>query len=345
MPILSRYLSVVGVDRDVFINVRGNSVSLLTIGFYVMEWVLYILLFVFAQLFRRLIHPRFSDFSLIDPQISHMTYSQRELLFPRMFVLMLTGGITSLSGGTINALSPRYSVTRKWWNTHSTMLTILGTNAVQSAVVSVLKNIAGKTRPDLMTRCMPVIKDIAPGQFNIDIRSCSTDNLRVLADGFRSFPSGTAATAFSNLTLLTFMILSRVNIYQHATSSNSITLPLTGFPILFATLMSASTLADNRHFLTDNVFGAAIGISSAMLIYRQYFPPIWRKPAMFTLANGTKVEQDMTLAYEPKRFFNDQEFTWKVDPSQQKGDGEEPEIVTVRNLSRRTYPSNSHVTI
>ncbi|CDO94074.1 unnamed protein product [Kluyveromyces dobzhanskii CBS 2104] len=345
MPSLSRYASIVGIDRDVFMTVRGRSVSVLTIGFYLMEWFIYIGLFIFAQLFRRLIHPRFSDFSLSDPQISHMTYSQRELLFPRMFVLMLTGGITSLSGGTINALSPRYSVTRKWWNTHSTMLTILGTNAVQSVIVSVLKNITGQARPDLITRCVPNAESIGAGQSNIDIRSCGTDNLRALADGFRSFPSGTAATSFSNLTILTFMILSRVNIYQHATSSNSITLPMTGFPILFATLMSMSTLADNRHFLTDTIFGAAIGISSACLIYRQYFPPAWKRPAVTTSSNGTKFEQDLTLAYEPKRFFHDQDVSWKVDPAEAKGDTEEPQELTVRNLTKKKYQTNSHVTV
>lgn len=160
-----------------------------------------------------------------------------------------------------------------------------------------------------------------------------------------SFPSGTAATSFSNLTLLTFMIISRINIYQHASASNSVTLPITGFPILFATLMSTSTLADNRHFLSDNLVGALIGISSAMLIYRQYFPPVWRKPAVYSLASGETVEQDLTLAYEPKRFFDQNSIAWQIDPKEIKSSKLIVESSIRETSSESRYPLYSHITV
>ncbi|BAO41243.1 probable diacylglycerol pyrophosphate phosphatase 1 [Kluyveromyces marxianus DMKU3-1042] len=342
---LSRFLPKIGLDRDVFMNLKGKSVSLLTVGFYSMEWVLYFAIFIFAQMFRRLVHPRFSDFSLMDSQISHVTYNQRQLLFPRLFILLTTGGLTTLTAGALNAFSPTYTMSRRWWNSHSSFLTILGTNAMQSVIVAILKNVTGKPRPDLVSRCQPSLQNVGQLQFNIDISSCTTTDLRALSDGFRSFPSGTSATAFSNLALLTFFILSRLNIYQYPTTSNSLSLSVVGFPLVLASVISLSTLADNRHFLSDSIFGALVGIGSAMLVYRQYFPAIWRSPQSLVMPNGKVAEEDLSLAYEPKRFFSDQSAKWKVDPIESKSEEAVSGTISANNLTRRSFPTRSQVTV
>lgn len=344
MTLISSYLRKSGVNKDVFIKINGNPVSLLTIGYYSFEWLMYTIILVFAQFSRRLIHPRFSDFSLRDPSISYNTYGQRDLMFPYVGILILTAGISLLSGGVLNSLTYRYSTSRKLWNTHCSFLTVLGTNALQSLIVSILKNVIGGKRPDLLARCIPNTDPLTIASRTIDIGSCTTENLRILADGFRSFPSGTAATAFSNLTLVTFLLLSRVNLYQHPTSSNSLTLPLVGLPVFFATLIGTSTLADNRHFMSDSIVGGIIGISSATLIYRQYFPQVWRSPMILTLANGEVAEQDMSLAYEPRRFFNDVEY-WQIDSDEKRIEDVVSNSSTVRgrNVQGATFHSTRTV--
>ena len=65
-----------------------------------------------------------------------------------------------------------------------------------------IKNLAGKPRPDLLSRCNPNLDDIAShvvGDYTRDLSSgwvlvrssiCQTTDREVLDDGFRSFPSG-----------------------------------------------------------------------------------------------------------------------------------------------------------
>lgn len=320
---MTSFVSNFGIKRDVFVHFGGRNISVLTLLFYVAEWSIYIVALVLSQIYRRILHPRFADFSVFDSSISHMYFANNQTLFPNLLLVFCTIGVSILTTSGLNIFSTDFSATRKLWNTHSSILTVLGSNALQSSIVSLLKNITGSPRPDLLSRCQPN-PDLVQGHM-IDITMCSPESLPKLIDGFRSFPSGTASTAFANLTVVVFMILSRVDIVTNATSSNSMTLPMVTWPIFLAILISASSLSDNRHFLTDSIMGALIGTISSLIIYRQYFPTVWSFGG--TVNSLQQTSTDPTRAYSPKRFCCSKAKSWDVDSS----DDKEPNDVTSKN--------------
>ncbi len=69
-------------------------------------------------------------------------------------------------------------------------------------VVQITKLVVGRTRPDFLARCNPII----PGNITITIGGdpnalwpCQRPYDDVLKDGFQSFPSGTAGVGFAAL--------------------------------------------------------------------------------------------------------------------------------------------------
>lgn len=103
----------------------------------------------------------------------------------------------------------RSSILRwKLWEWNVGWLGLAMTHAISQLVVQGTKNIAGKPRPDLLARCVPDLSDVAAhrvGGFGTDISDkwilvsqtiCTQTDKSVLDDGFRSFPSGHAASEF-----------------------------------------------------------------------------------------------------------------------------------------------------
>lgn len=64
-------------------------------------------------------------------------------------------------------------------------------------LADVVKNAVGRPRPDLIARCKP--KEGTPEHTLITIDSCTETHHHTLHDGWRSFPSGHSALAFSGL--------------------------------------------------------------------------------------------------------------------------------------------------
>lgn len=83
---------------------------------------------------------------------------------------------------------------------HRVHVTILGlaiSIILTAFITDVIKNAAGRPRPDLIARCKP--KAQVPENKLVTIDICTETDHHILHDGWRSFPSGHSSLAFSGL--------------------------------------------------------------------------------------------------------------------------------------------------
>lgn len=165
-------------------------------------------------------------------------------LVPAVIILFIA--IVLVPGATVPKHTPQVLVwKRKLWEWHVGWLGLL--LAVGSAFffISGIKNMCGKPRPDLLSRCQPDLADRARYQvggfrgeaagsllYSGDI--CKQPDRDKLDDGFRSYPSGHAATAASGLIYLSLYLASKFavtlpffvpNADAHAETSTHIAFP------------------------------------------------------------------------------------------------------------------------
>jgi len=109
---------------------------------------------------------------------------------------------------------------RKLWELHTGWLGLGLALASQWLIVSGMKNLFGKPRPDLLARCEPDLANIARyvvggianttsnGQL-VSAAICTQTDRDKLDDGFRSYPSGHASTSAGGLIYLSLFIASK----------------------------------------------------------------------------------------------------------------------------------------
>ena len=97
-----------------------------------------------------------------------------------------------------------------------------------------------------------------------------------------SFPSGHTATAFTGATLL-----------AHEYANRSIWIPIAGYTV--ATTTGVMRVLNNRHYVSDVIVGAAIGILSAELAY-------WATDAIFKDKKLFKSHRNVTADYIIKNY-------------------------------------------
>lgn len=139
-------------------------------------------------------------------------------------VVIFAVSLLLIPGGTVpKNTSARYIWQRKLWELHVGWLGLL--MAVGSAFffISGIKNMCGKPRPDLLSRCDPDIANASkyivggyPEANNLsrlysgDI--CRQTNSRKLDDGFRSYPSGHSAASAAGLIYLSLFLASKFSV-------------------------------------------------------------------------------------------------------------------------------------
>ena len=85
-----------------------------------------------------------------------------------------------------------------------------------------MKNLFGKPRPDLLSRCNPDVANLAQyivggigdgaqeGNFLVSAAICTQTDKGILSDGFASFPSGHSSFSFAGLTYLALYLCSKL---------------------------------------------------------------------------------------------------------------------------------------
>jgi len=219
--IMSRWTALWG---DSVSGVNGNGTTETTVlnkagrwrvmSFYLADWLVTIVLWITFYLIDDA-HGFWREFDLNDPSIQH-SYTVHETVPVWALALM------ALACAVLIALCAGL-YTRSWWDLHNGLLGLVLSLALTTAVTDAIKITAGRPRPDLLARCSPI-----PGAVNrtpeqgygltTAILSCTTfstpDGFSKLKDGFRSFPSGHASTAFASLGYLTFFIMGKFGILR-----------------------------------------------------------------------------------------------------------------------------------
>ncbi|PVU98372.1 hypothetical protein BB559_001626 [Furculomyces boomerangus] len=142
---------------------------------------------------------------------------------------------------------------------------------------------AGRLRPDFISRCMPDIEKIKQigglgtngalmdPQFGFYNRSiCTNPDKWVYIDGMRSFPSGHSAVSFCGTLFLSLYLSSQLRIHDRKGYVYKLVLIL--MPIIFSVMVAVTRTTDYRHHWEDVIFGGFLGLFVAYFVYYMYFP-------------------------------------------------------------------------
>lgn len=151
---------------------------------------------------------------MLDLSISYPlkgdTVTDADLIVASVVVPAIVIFVIALLGvprpATIGQMSRGVLLRRKAWEWFVGWLGLALSLITQFLITQGLKNVIGKPRPDMLARCIPDVDNItayAVGGYGqpisnrwvlVDQTICQQGDQAVLYDGFRSFPSGHAAS-------------------------------------------------------------------------------------------------------------------------------------------------------
>ncbi|KAK9475688.1 phosphatidic acid phosphatase type 2/haloperoxidase [Lipomyces japonicus] len=242
---------------------------------YAFDWVFIAVLLALGAYVSRL-PPKFSRFSLTDITIQYPHAEHDTVSFLLCGVLAVLVPVFVMAAWSFVIDRVRYrtiSVPALLWEFNCAILGLALSLTLALVVTSSLKGIVGRPRPDAIARCLP-----EPGAQDrpvyglSDISICSQTDTSVLNDGFRSWPSGHSSTAFSGLFFLSLYFAGKVCLFDNKGEVWKMVLVL--LPTLGASAIACSRILDKRHHGTDVLSGTILGIASAWISYRLYFPPL-----------------------------------------------------------------------
>lgn len=271
------------------------------------DWSVYLTILIVFMIYGSSIPPRYHEFLLEDTLLMFSYIPENETSIPLISLLVIAVGFPIIQF-VVLAFFQRHSVTRIrfLWDIHSGFLALCGSMAAQLMITTILKNICGLPRPDMISRCRPMIMETEDYVLaKVDVCEAYHEGgaaLTILREGFRSFPSGHLSTVFSGMTIASLNIAAKVQAFDKRGSSIKILFVL--LPMMVACIVACTRISDNRHFLRDVIAGSSIGVYTGYWFYSQYFPSV------FVLENNGR-------AYPPRRigvsrFLNNVGGFWKI---------------------------------
>ncbi|KAG8530952.1 uncharacterized protein KY384_004309 [Bacidia gigantensis] len=280
-----------------------------------------------AQIFSRAIAALGAGFSYIGPRRRPFNITDPEISFPHTeetvssWVLFIVSvlipaaiifAVSLLLGPGSTAQKPSTSalLRRKVWEWHAGWMGLALASAITFAITNGTKEVVGKPRPDLLSRCKPDLSrilDSAAGAIGDQVEEgiilvtseiCRGSGFD-LDEGFRSFPSGHSSTAFAGLTYLALWLSAKLGIAIPVLRSPALERGIVGqesktpcrsqgaappiyllifplIPLATAIFIASSRYSDFRHHGFDVVSGSILGIACAWLGFRWYHLPIRR---------------------------------------------------------------------
>lgn len=132
-------------------------------------------------------------------------------------VLVAVIALVFVPGPTVPRGTPRRMIwQRRLWELHTGLLGLALAQCAAMFVTNGLKNMFGKPRPDLLSRCQPDMANV--DQFKIGMGLlvthliCTQTDTKMLDDGFRSWPSGHSSSSAAGLIYLSLFIASKFTI-------------------------------------------------------------------------------------------------------------------------------------
>lgn len=196
-----------------------------------------------------------------------------------IYTLVLDGIFSHRRKQTGASWSHIYRLKDRLWELNCGILGLFLSEGAAFVITGSLKNLCGKPRPDLIARCIPIVGSVDPPVFGLSNSTiCTQTDKAIMADGFRSFPSGHSSSAFAGLFYLSLYLAAKLHVLDNRGEVWRTFIVL--IPTLVASCIAMSRIMDARHHPFDVLFGSALGILVAWASYRQYFPPVsetWRK--------------------------------------------------------------------
>ncbi|KAH9079333.1 PAP2-domain-containing protein [Lactarius deliciosus] len=180
--------------------------------------------------------------------------------------------------------------TRSLWDAHNSALGLVLSLSLAGAFTQVVKVTVGRPRPDIIDRCQPTAGTVDPPFGLSSAAICHQSDRHILNDGFRSFPSGHSSCALFReplkedrrvdvlcsilcwVNLLSLYIAGKLLLFDSRGHTPKVWLSV--LPLFGAALVAVSRTMDYRHHWQDVVAGSCLGILTAYLSYRLYYPPL-----------------------------------------------------------------------
>ncbi|KAH7371913.1 PAP2 superfamily-domain-containing protein [Cadophora sp. MPI-SDFR-AT-0126] len=233
---------------------RGHSgrISIALVLSYVFDWIIIIAAAVVGGLLS-LITPNKRPFALTNPEISFPYTNEKistvvlficSLVAPAAIIFAIT--IVLVPGPTVPKSTPKALIwRRKLWEWHTGWLGLALALAASFLITQGMKNLFGKPRPDLLSRCHPdlanssqyIVGGFPNTQEGFNLFSaaiCKNPDKSILDDGFRSFPSGHSSFSAAGLIYLSLFIASKLAItipYLAPNSYSQDNFQLSAFPL------------------------------------------------------------------------------------------------------------------
>lgn len=214
-------------------TIKGVGVpSMRLVLSYIFDWIVVIGIaaiaggWEFVEPFRR-------PFSPVDLSISY-PYQESEmiptwllvvcsLIAPAAIIMIVC--LVFVPGPTAARGTPKSLVwRRKLWEWHTGWMGLALALATAFLITQGMKNLFGKPRPDLLSRCKPnldLIQDYAvnrvgdvfdPSWVLVTSGICTQTDNALLKDGFKSFPSGHSSFSWAGLLYLTLFLASKFSV-------------------------------------------------------------------------------------------------------------------------------------
>lgn len=274
---------------------NGGRVSLALVLSYAFDWFI-LLACVGVGGALSFISPNMRPFALNNIAISYPFVEKEKV---PAFSLFIIGGIGPLviiaamclflvPGPTVPKSTPKSLIwRRKLWELHTGWLGLGLAIASAFLITQGMKNLFGKPRPDLLSRCQPDLENkanyvlggfesVAPEFLVYSAAICKQTDKHKLDDGFRSFPSGHSSFSSSGLIYLSLFIASKLAItipFLPASASNPT--ELAAFPSRMPGQSRHNTGNSSHDSLeeaaTDKKIVAARNLSAAPPLYLLVF--------------------------------------------------------------------------
>ncbi|EHA57931.1 hypothetical protein MCOR27_007125 [Pyricularia oryzae] len=207
---------------------RHKSMSMLLVSSYAFDWVV---LLVVAGIggWLGILPPNHRPFQLENHNIS-FPFTEKETVPMVLAAILNTGlpiiivsfiALVFVPGSTVPPGTPKSMIwRRKLWELHTGLLGLALSVVGAWFVTNAMKNMFGKPRPDLISRCQPDLENVAKyvvggianttsnGQL-VSHLICKNPDSAQLEDGFRSFPSGHSSSSSAGLLYLSLFIASK----------------------------------------------------------------------------------------------------------------------------------------
>jgi diacylglycerol diphosphate phosphatase / phosphatidate phosphatase len=210
-----------------------------------------------------------------------------------IYTLVIDGLFSHRRKQTGAGWSNIYRFKDRLWELNCGILGLLLAEGAAFVITGTLKNLCGKPRPDLISRCLPANGSVDPPVFGLsNITICTQTDQAMMTDGFRSFPSGHSSSAFAGLFYLSLYLAAKLHVLDNRGEVWRTFIVL--IPALAASCIAMSRIMDARHHPFDVLFGSVMGILVAWAAYRQYFPPVsetWKKGRAYPIRTwGTEMK-------------------------------------------------------